>query len=181
MSDEAVAARTGKAWPQWFDLLDQAGAECWNHKQIVAHLREGYGLGGWWQQMVAVSYEQARGLRDKHEQKDGYQIQRQRTIHVDVATAWQAWKNEGLRRRWLPEADRVSLRRERDDKREVRLDWVDGRTRILLGFRSAGEEKCVVGVQHSKLPDAAAAERSKSDWASRLDALRELLESPRQD
>jgi hypothetical protein len=126
--------------------LDQAGAEGWDHNQIVRRLREGYELSGWWQQMVAVTYEQARGLRDKHEQSDGYQVQRQRTICASS---------------------------------EVRIDWTDGRTRVLLGFRSAREGKCVVGAQHSKLPTREAAEEAKSDWAERLGSLRALLESDR--
>ena len=180
-SDAAVAAATGKTWPQWFGALDDAGAERWNHKQIVRHLREGYPLTGWWRQMIAVTYEQARGLRDKHEQSDGYQIQRQRTIHVDIDAAWRAWADESIRQRWLPEADKVVIRGERPDKREVRLDWVDGRTRVLLGFRPAGEGKCAAGVQHSKLPDAQAAEEAKANWSRRLETLRDLLESAQQD
>jgi hypothetical protein len=27
MSDEAVKARTGKVWAEWFEILDQAGAK----------------------------------------------------------------------------------------------------------------------------------------------------------
>ena len=35
-----------------------------NHKQIVALLYAKHNVGPWWQQMVTVTYEQARGLID---------------------------------------------------------------------------------------------------------------------
>jgi hypothetical protein len=32
MSDEAVKARTGKVWAEWFEILDKAGATKWQHQ-----------------------------------------------------------------------------------------------------------------------------------------------------
>jgi hypothetical protein len=64
MSDEAVEAKTGKNWSRWFKHLDAAGAKKMTHQEIVAHLHDQYDVRPWWQQMVAVTYEQACGLRD---------------------------------------------------------------------------------------------------------------------
>lgn len=72
MSDEAVQAKTGKNWEAWFKILDKAGAQKMNHKEIVAYLNQKHYVGPWWQQMVTVAYEQARGLREKHETATGY-------------------------------------------------------------------------------------------------------------
>lgn len=177
ISDEAVSAKTGKTWPQWFRNLDQAGAQSWNHKQIVAHLRDGYMLDGWWQQMVAVTYEQARGLRDKHEQPDGYQIQRQKTIHAPVERAWRAWADETQRLQWLPDAAKIRIRGERPEKMQGRFDWMDGRTRVLFAMHAQGEGKCAVGVQHSKISTADEAERLKEFWTERLVELKKLCEA----
>jgi 3-methyladenine DNA glycosylase/8-oxoguanine DNA glycosylase len=80
MSDEAVESKTGKTWSGWFKHLDAAGAKKMSHQEIVAHLSEKHGVGPWWQQMVAVTYEQARGLRDKHQKPEGYEISVSRTI-----------------------------------------------------------------------------------------------------
>ena len=63
MSDAAVQASTGKIWKEWFAILDKAGARKMDHKQIVAYLVKHHKVGPWWQQMVTVIYEQARGLR----------------------------------------------------------------------------------------------------------------------
>ena len=77
MSDAAVQRRTRKTWPEWFVALDSTGARTMSHREIVAVLREEFGIPDWWQQMVAVGYEQARGLRKKHEGPDGYQNRRE--------------------------------------------------------------------------------------------------------
>ena len=33
-SDEAVKAKSGKTWAQWFKILDKAGAKKWAHREI---------------------------------------------------------------------------------------------------------------------------------------------------
>ena len=119
-----------------------------------------------------MTYEQARGLRDKHEQKDGYQIQRERTIAVPVEKAWKAAKSL----KWLPEAKKSPIRRLREDNRLLLyLNWPDG-TDVMVGVNPKGEGKSSVGVQQSKLPDPAAAEEAKRFWGMRLDGLRKRLE-----
>lgn len=172
VSDAAVKAKTGKSWTQWFSQLDRAGALGWDHKAIARHLADSYPLGGWWSQMIAVTYEQARGLRDKHEQANGYQIQRERTIAVRAERAWEAVKSL----KWLPEVKKAHIRGIREDKRLLlRLNWPDG-TDVMIGANAKGEGKSSVGVQQSKLPDRAAAEQAKQFWAKRLDELRRRLE-----
>jgi len=69
--DEAVKARTGRDWAEWFAVLDQAGARKMTHRAIAVWLEKNHGLGGWWDQMVTVAYEPARGLRDKHQKPSG--------------------------------------------------------------------------------------------------------------
>src|SRR5262245_24402010 len=100
VSDDAVRAKTGKGWDEWFALLDRAGAAKMDHKQIVACLDK-YPIGGWWQQMVTVAYEQERGLRAKHQQADGFATGVSRTVGVPVDTLYGAWHNARKRRRWL--------------------------------------------------------------------------------
>jgi hypothetical protein len=79
MSDEAVKAKTGKNWNEWFTILDKAGAKEMSHQEIVKFLNSKHEVGPWWQQTVTVTYEQARGLREKHEKPGGYQISVSRT------------------------------------------------------------------------------------------------------
>ncbi len=176
ISDESVRATTGRGWDEWFEELDQAGAGAWKHKQIAKHILEGYGITHWWAQTVAVAYQNARGLRDKHEMPDGYQVQRQKRIDAPVERAWRAWADEELRAKWLPEAAEARVRSLRDDKRMIRLDWPDG-TRIMACARPHGDGKCETGVQQSRLADAAAAERAKEYWSAKLTELKATLEA----
>ena len=63
ISDEAVKAKTGKVWREWFTILDTWGAKKKGHTQSAKHLREHYGLSPWWAQAVTIRYEWERGLR----------------------------------------------------------------------------------------------------------------------
>src|SRR6266550_1869640 len=91
MSDEAVESKTGKNWSRWFKHLDAAGAKKMTHQEITAHLSEKHDVRPWWTQMIAVTYEQARGLRDKHQKPEGYEISVSRTIGAPVGKAFKAW------------------------------------------------------------------------------------------
>lgn len=173
ISDEAVQAKTGKEWPEWFALLDAAGAAAMSHKEIVAYLNQEHGVGPWWQQMVAVTYEQARGLRDKHEMPEGYQISRSKTIAAPVGTLYDAWQNEATRQSWLPDAP-LTIRKATENK-TLRITWGDGETSVDVSFYPKGEQKTQVTVQHSKLADADAAEQMKAYWAEKLAGLQEAM------
>ena len=174
MSDAAVQAKTGKTWPEWFAVLDTAGAAKMTHKQIAAHLHERLGVPGWWCQMVAVGYEQERGLREKHETPAGYQISRSKTLAVPVDRLYSAWHDKKTRGRWLRDPS-FTVRKATENK-SLRITWIDGVTSLEVMFYAKGKDKSQVSVQHSKLPDAAAAERSKKYWTGMLERLQELLQ-----
>src|ERR1041384_1367812 len=122
MSDEAVQAKTGKTWSRWFKHLDAAGAKKMTHQEIVAHLRDKHDVRAWWQQMVAVTYEQARGLREVGEKPSGYEISVSRTIDAPVSKAFKAWTDDKTRRQWLPED--FSVRKSTPNK-TLRATWND--------------------------------------------------------
>jgi uncharacterized protein YndB with AHSA1/START domain len=172
MSDAAVQAKTGRTWPEWFKLLDAEGARQMSHKEIVAVLRDRHGVGPWWQQMVTVTYEQARGLRAKHEVAGGFQVSASRTVAAPVAAVFAAWKDARGRKRWLPGS--FTIRSETPDK-SLRFAWPDG-GRVEVSFYPKGEAKTQVTVQHSRLPDAAAADERKAFWGQVLEALKARLE-----
>ena len=56
VSSEAAKKATGYDWAEWKWILDRAGAKSWNHKEIVAYLKDNYELYGWWHQTVTVAY-----------------------------------------------------------------------------------------------------------------------------
>ena len=173
MSDEAVKAKTGKVWVEWFAILDAAGAQHMTHKEIVAVLSEGYGVGAWWQQMVTVTYEQARGLREKHEMPSGYQISRSKTLDVPLETVFTAWADEAQRSGWLTKP-RLRLRKANPGK-SARFTWIDGQSVVEARFTAKGPERTQVTVQHDKLSDAEQAEQMKAYWGEALENLAQWL------
>ena len=174
MSDAAVKAKTGKAWPEWFKILDKAGGKKMSHQEIVAVLSQQHSVGPWWQQMVTVTYEQARGLRAKHQTPAGYQISVSRTVAASISKVYKAWHDGKTRKLWLPAS--ITIRKATANK-SMRITWTDGKTNVEVGFYPKGTGKSQVAVQHNKLPDAKAAARMKTYWGSALDRLKALVES----
>ena len=173
MSDEAVESKTGKTWSRWFKHLDAAGAKKMSHQEIVAHLVEKHDVRPWWTQMVAVTYEQARGLRDKHQKPEGYEISVSRTIEAPVGKAFKAWTDEKIRKQWLP--SNLTIRKATTSK-SLRVTWEDGKTSLAVAFLPKGKDKSQVVAQHSKIPDAKGAAKMKKFWSDALEQLKALIE-----
>lgn len=174
ISSEAVLARTGKTWAQWFGLLDKSGARKMTHKEIVGVLAKKHRLGPWWQQMVAVSYEQAKGLRAKHEKPDGFEISRGKTIHVAVDELYEAWGNARRRAQWLPGA-KLTIRKATENK-TLRVTWGDG-SNIEVRFYPKGAAKTQITVQHGRLASPRVAAKQKAYWGEAFERLASLVES----
>ena len=173
MSDEAVEAKTGKTWSRWFKHLDAAGAKKMTHQEIAAHLHDKHDVRPWWTQMITVTYEQARGLRQVHEKPDGYEISVSRTIDTSVGKAYKAWTDEKARQKWL--ASKIQIRKATANK-SLRITWEDGTTSVAAAFSAKGAGRCQVVAQHMKLKDSKAAAKMKKFWGDALDRLKETLE-----
>ncbi len=173
MSDDAVRKRTGKGWTEWFAILDSAGGKTMAHKAMAAWLYENHEISGWWSQMVVVAYEQARGLREKHQKPGGYEISISRVLNVPIATAYRACSDEKSRNQWLGEKGLVI--RKATPNKKLHITWSDGKTSVELSFLDKGREKCQAVATHRKLTDAKAAARTKKYWSAALDRLKEWL------
>lgn len=174
MSDEAVSSKTGKNWKEWFSLLDGAGAKKMNHPEIAQYLHDKHAVPPWWTQMVTVTYEQARGLRDKHQRPDGYSVSVSRTIAMPVAKVFKSVSDEKLRKSWLKE-DGLVVRKATANK-TMRVTWKDGKSSLEVYFVPKGDEKSQVVVQHSRLADKNTSDGMKVYWSQALDRLRASLE-----
>jgi hypothetical protein len=175
MSDAAVAAKTGRTWPQWFAVMDEDGCASMPHKEIAAHLRARHGVPGWWCQMVAVTYEQARGLREKYQSGAGYQASASKTVRVPVSTLYRAWSDARRRAKWLPGVKLV-VRRATPDK-SLRITWPAPPSNLDVNFWARGESKSQVGLSHLKLADARAVAAMKAFWREALERLRRAVET----
>jgi hypothetical protein len=171
-SAAAVVARTGKTWPQWFALLDHAGAHKLAHRDIAVLLREKHGLPGWWAQMVTVEYERARGLRVVHQQGSTFTASVSRTLDAPAGKLFRAWTDNATRRRWLGPARLVIT--SATPGKYVHIKCGDG-TRVDVGFSPRSKTRCQLAVSHSKLVKARDVVAMKKYWSAALDRLRKLL------
>ncbi|CAN5875592.1 hypothetical protein BH23GEM9_BH23GEM9_07920 [soil metagenome] len=175
MRDDKLKAKTGRDWAEWVQLLDAVDAIQLEHRDIARIVHEEHSVDGWWSQTVTVGYERIRGLRARGQRRGGdWEASRSRTFAVPVDALFDAWAADDVRRRWLTGAEPVV--RTSKKPRSLRLDWNDG-TIVALWFTSRGPAKSTVSVQHTKVPDAATAERLKAYWTVQLDALATLLRS----
>src|SRR5262245_34768977 len=177
MSDDKVAAKTGRTWDAWMRTLDADEAETMSHGDIAALVHDKHGVDNWWSQMVTVGYERIKGRRQRGQRLDGmYEASKSRTFNVPVKTLFRAWADNATRRRWLHDVKTVV--RTATAPKSMRLQWPDG-TIVAIWFTPKGETKSVVALAHTKLRDKAASDKAKSYWGDRLDALNTLFGTPR--
>jgi len=174
IGDEAVKKATGHDWAEWLRLLDKEGARKLSHKEIVAIVSEKFAVGPWWCQMVTVTYERERGLREMHQKADGFSASVSRTIAAPVAKLFAAWDDAKRRTAWL-QTTKLVVRKSTPNK-SLRISWPD-ETNVEVNFYSKGASKSQVTVDHSKLAGIEDVAAKKALWSEALTRLREQLES----
>ena len=171
MSDEAVKAKTGKTWPQWFAALDKAKAHMKSHDEI-AGIVEKLGAGRWWHAMVTVEYERARGLREKHQTASGYSVSVSKTVACDLGDLFAAASGEALRKKWMPKGKFVESSQTKD--KYWRGSW-NGDARLEINFYAKGEGKSQITIQVNKLKEKDAVEVERAAWKAAAEKLVGML------
>lgn len=172
MSDEAVKAKTGKTWAQWFAALDKAKAATMPHKEIARLLHGKMGVPGWWSQMVTVEYEQARGLRSRHEKADGYSVSISKTIACDLSELFAATADAKARKKWFAKGEFKPSSETKD--KYLRGSW-NGDARLEIGFYAKPRGKSQITVQVNKLSKKADVEVERTAWKKSLEKLEGLF------
>jgi len=180
VSTTAAKKATGKNWPQWFKILDKFPKEKTHTERAQwlydHHLKKGWrrraSHGAWWRQMVTVTYEQARGLREKHQVVGGFQVSGSRTVPIPLSKLYTWWTTK--RSTWLPTKEVKVFSATRN--KYLHLDWPDG-TKVDIGFYPKEKSKSSVQLQHSKLKTAAAGKKMKVWWADQLDRFAVMVSS----
>jgi hypothetical protein len=169
MSDEAVAAKTGRSWQEWVRLLDARGARSMIHRDIAAYLHDEHAIPGWWAQMVTVGYERIRGLRDRGQRRNGeYEASKSKTLLLPLPELYRAFSLSRRREKWLPGV-KWTVRKAIRDK-SMRVTWEDG-TSVEIYFTAKGPRKTQVVIQHRKLATRGQTEEAKRYWSERLSEL----------
>jgi hypothetical protein len=174
MTDAGIKARTGKGWDQWYAALDKAGAAKLDHKGITALLDSKFKPGPWWGQMIAVSYERARGIRAMNQKCDGeFSVSVSKTLPVDLSTLYEAVADDKQRAKWFPKGA-FKLSSQTKDK-YFRGAWGKDGARLEIGFYAKGEGKAQIALQVNKLPGGEAVESERATWKKAIEKLVDLL------
>ena len=170
MTDAAIKAATGKDWMAWFTALDKAGAAKLDHKAIVAKARE-MGSGRWYGQMVAVSYERARGLRAMNQKCDGeFSVSVTRVMDISLPKLYAAATKNAAD--WFPEGKFEETSRTRD--KYWRGKWKTGR--LEVGFYAKGAGRAQIALQSNKLASQDMVEKERALWKKAMDRLQAIIE-----
>ena len=172
MSDEAIKKSTGKTWDQWCKALDAQGCKKMSHKEIVAVVNKQFGIGPWWQQMVTVGYERARGLRAVHQKTDGYSFSISRTMPASAMKIFDAFTKPAQLKRWM-NGDKFEITKATPAK-SIRMKWQDD-TRVDVMLYPKGSSKAQVVVQHNKIKNSTAMKKLKAYWERRVEELQKTL------
>ena len=173
MTDAGIKAKTGKEWNQWFSALDKAGAAKLDHKGIVAVLNRKMKVGPWWGQMIAVSYERARGLRAKNQRRDGgFAVGISRIMDIGVGKLFASATTD--RSAWFPRGRFEETSRTKD--KYWRGKWKkDGR--LEINFYAKGAGKAQIVVQSNNLSGSKAVESERAAWKKGLDRLQTVVDT----
>ena len=193
MSSEAVATATGRTWGEWLAFLDDLGAEACSHKEIVALLAGPGGLkNGWWQQSVAIGYEQARGKRVVGQTSaGGFQVGVQKTLAIPADRAWDLLTGDAGLAIWLGKAEDLEFRkgeryatadgawgevRSVVPEERVRLTWctpdLAGPSTLQVTLVPSGG-KTSVRFHQERLSSLEERDRMRTHWRGVLDRLME--------
>jgi hypothetical protein len=174
VSSQAVLKATGKNWDAWLAILDAFDVKTQGHPAAARFLKTTHGMSPWWSQMLVVGYEQARGLREKHQKSDGYSVSATKTIATPAAAAFAALREPARRRKWLPGFS-WTLRKTTPGKC-LRVTCADS-TPLEIMIYVMGPQKCQVTFQQDRLSGKQAALRQKQFWREAASRLKEYLES----
>ena len=174
VSDASVRARTHKSLSQWFAILDRSGGRRLSHSEMASLLVKRYRCPGWWNQMITVEYERARGKRVVHQTATGFTGSVSRTFDAPLPELFGAWTNAGMRTRWLSRAP-MNITSMNKNK-SVRAAWDGPLSNLDVRFYAKGRSRSQVSVERTRMKSPAEVRRMKSFWSDRLDKLRSMLE-----
>lgn len=173
-STAGIATATGRAWEDWVDRLDAAGARELPHSGIarltLEMMPDSVERPEWWAQAAAVAYGQHVGLRTPGQTWTGeFQLSASRTVTGDKDVALRAWVQlVGSRDEFGGVAVEAPGATSHTEKwRYWRAALADG-TRLSVNISDKPGGKASVGLTHSKLDSAEAIEYWRPVWKGLL-------------
>jgi hypothetical protein len=168
MTDAVIKAKTGKGWDYWFPALDKAGAAKLDHHTIAALLENKFKTGPWWGQMIAVSYERARGIRAMNQNCSGdFSVSVSKVMPAELPVLFETATGEPAK--WFPKGSFAESSKTND--KYYRGAWGRSGARLEINFYAKGPGKAQIVVQVNKLAGNDAVEKERAAWKKALTKL----------
>ncbi|HEY5337139.1 MAG TPA: hypothetical protein VIJ85_02960, partial [Rhizomicrobium sp.] len=148
---------------------DKAGAAKLDHAAIAKLAAGKLGAGDWYGQMVAVSYERARGIRALNQKCDGeFSVSVSKVVPAPLAQLFKAATAGG----WFPKGSFEETSRTAD--KYWRGKWKTGR-KLEFGFTAKGDGKSQIALEIGNIPSEADVEKARATWKKAMEKLTAML------
>jgi len=175
IGEEKVKAATGRGWMGWFVILNNMKATTLPHKEVARRLKEEHGAPAWWSQMIAVSYERARGGRKTNERAGGtFAVNVTKVMPASLPKLFATATAEKTRKDWFPPGAFEETSKTTD--KYWRGKW-KGAQKLEFGFLAKGDGKSQIALEISKLESAEAVETARAMWKKAVEKLVAALEA----
>lgn len=184
LSNQAAIRSTGHDLEYWFKVLDKFGAR--NHTKAADYLYSEHKVKAWHGQMITVTWERARGLRQENQSCTGtFQVSVSRAIDAPVEWIVDFINHSKSRKQWLKGAapalvkaleDAFAAGKSMELKKagyaRMRYKWLSSVVELRLTGKPDGKSSLVA--DSSDLPDADAVAVRREAFSRVLDRLREI-------
>ena len=194
MADADAKAATGKAWKDWYRLLDDAGGPAPVRRAITSSLMEDHGLNAWWAQTLAVEYERAKSVHERDGRPKGYAICVTKTIATSPERVFDAFGDANVLKTWFGDAktdfteggtfSSTDGNRGKYTKiarpKTLRFVWEDddptAASTVELKLMPNGKKVGLV-LNHERIQSRPHADGLRAAWIAAIEKLKQTLES----
>jgi hypothetical protein len=184
LSDRTARKSTGHGLEHWFLVLDKFG-KAHGHTRAAEFLYSEHKVPAWHAQMITVTWERRRGLRQENQSCTGtFQVSVSRTLNAPVHRIVAMINAPGSRRRWLKDstpalgkaleeafASGKSMAMTKSGYARLRYKWLSSVVELRVQGKPGG--KSTVVADSSDLPDQDAVTVRRASFSQALDSLRD--------
>ena len=188
LSNKTAIKSTGHDLEYWFAVLDKFG-KTHGHTKAAEFLYAEHKVPAWHGQMIVVTWERRRGLRQENQSCTGtFQVSVSRALAAPVEWVVEFFNDEGARATWLESATPAlrkalqeafasgkSMESKKAGYARMRYKWLSSVVELRVYAKPDG--KCSIVADSADLPDADAVGVRREAFAQALDRLRDIAGS----
>jgi hypothetical protein len=188
LSDKTCIKSTGKNLAHWFGVLDAFG-KANGHTKAAEYLYAEHKIQAWHAQMITITWERARGLRQENQSCTGtFQVSVSRSLAASVDWVVGFFNDADARAVWLKSttpalrkaleeafAAGKTMESKKKDYARMRYKWFSSIVELRVYGKPDG--KCSLTADSSDLADAEAVAARRTAFSEALDRLRDIAQA----